>query len=223
VRKALVDDFTATKIEVDPDVLAEVVSDTIGQLVADLNRDQKASVKRFTQRALKEGWDEVTLADRINGAVGLDSRRVIAVENYRNGLIDRGVPKGDARRQAQEYAKRLRRERAEVIARTEMANLVGEAKRRSWIQARLDGVIDQYAVRVWHTAPDEMKCPVCKPMNGQRAAIDRPYQRGMAGPPVHPNCRCWETLERGPVVLAKGDEPALDDSFKYRDLVRKSQ
>lgn len=83
----------------------------------------------------------------------------------------------------------------------------------------MDGVIDPYVVRVWHTQADEMTCPTCRPMNAQRAAVGRPYtKRPLKGPPAHPNCRCWETLERGPVLIAK-DEPHLGSDFKYRHIV----
>lgn len=46
-------------------------------------------------------------------------------------------------------------------------------------------------VHIWHTANDEITCPVCAPNNGKRQedgwTVDEP--------PAHPNCRCWISIE----------------------------
>lgn len=166
-------------------------------------------VKKLTARAYEQGWDKNVLGERIRMVVGLDVRRLNAVENFRQSLVDSGVPKGLARQRSKALASRLRADRANVIARTELAQLVGEAKRLAWERAKDEGRFDQYAVRIWHTHRDERLCPVCRPMNGKRAAVGKPYKSGVkAGPPAHPNCRCWETLERGPELLGK-QEPGV--------------
>lgn len=199
IRKATEDIITVPEAVID-----EVVSDSIGRLVADISMRQREALAQYVRAAHKWGWTPDELAERINDAVGLDVPRLNAVENHRRFLIDQGVPKGVARERAKAMAGRMRLDRAGVIARNELARLVGESKRRAWELAKEDGLIDQYVVRVWHTHRDERRCKVCRPMNAQRAAIGRPYKRnGLAGPPVHVNCRCWETLERGDVILAK--------------------
>lgn len=203
VGNALYDDITKSVPGVDPAVAGRLALASAGDLVTGITSDQKRALRRLTARAIQQGWSEEELADRIKAAIGLDERGVNAVENFRAGLVAGGTPKGIARQRANDYAKRLRAARAALIARTELARLTAEAKRLMWAEWKRDGRIDQYAVRVWHTHKDERMCPVCKPMNGQRAAIGKPYAKGMAGPPVHPNCRCHETLERGPVVLGK--------------------
>lgn len=203
-------------IEVPDDIIAEVVDRSIGRMVADLNGRQRETVRRLVARAYDQGWQQGELADRINMVVGLDVPRLNAVENYRQSLSDQGVPRGIARRRAKALADRLRANRANTIAQTELANLVGDAKRLAWERAKEDGKIDQYAVRIWHTHRDERMCKTCRPMNGKRAAVGRTYKTGVPqGPPAHPNCRCWETLERGPELLGKSE---LGSDFKYREL-----
>lgn len=207
------------KIVVPEEVLVAVVDDSIGRLVKDISEAQRRTLAQLVAAAHKWGWSQDELQQHIEDTVGLDVPRLNAVENHRRKLVADGIPKGVADRRARELARRYRHDRAGVIARNELARLVGESKRRAWELAKEEGLIDQYVVRIWHTAKDEMRCKVCRPMNAQRAAIGRPYKRnGLAGPPVHVNCRCWETLERGEVVLAK--EHSLGSDFKYRDLVR---
>lgn len=190
--------------DVTPEVVDEVVDEAVGRLITGLSEQKRASVARMVGAAYRNEWSEAELGRVLADMVGLDAVRVARVEAFRLGLVDAGVPRGLARDRARKVARSLRRDRANIIARTELNNLIGEAKRRTWERAKEDGEIDQYVVRIWHTHPDERRCKVCRPMNAQRAAIGRPYKRnGLTGPPVHPNCRCWETLERGPVVLAK--------------------
>jgi SPP1 gp7 family putative phage head morphogenesis protein len=228
---AIYEDIIKAVPGVDPAHAGRLALAGAGDLVAGITSSQRKALRRLTARALVDGWTQGELADRIAASVGLDERGVNAVENFRRGLVAGGTPKGIARQRANDYAKRLRASRAATIARTELARLTADAKREMWAQWKKDGKIDQYAVRVWHTHKDERMCPVCQPMNGQRAAIGKPYMKGMTGPPVHPNCRCHETLERGQVVLGKevkdgdGDgwvddgKPTMRPTFKTGSVI----
>jgi SPP1 gp7 family putative phage head morphogenesis protein len=217
---AFAEELSKSVPSVDRTLAAELARTSAASLVQGLNDAKRSTVRNLVRRGVRGDWSEAFLAERIEANIGLGDRFSNAVENYRLGLIERGTPLGTARRQANAYAKRLRTHRARTIARTELARLTAEAKRATWAEWKKVGKIDQFAVRVWHTHSQERRCPTCRPMNGQRAAIGKSYSRGHSGPPLHPNCQCWETLERGPDVLAK-DESSLDTGFKYRHLVEK--
>ena len=217
IHKSLRSDILQDSIIMDDEILTEVISEIVGELVVGLNSDTKALIKRLTKSAIEEEWSQDELAKRISRMVGLDPRRAIAVENYRKKLISDGTPKGRARQRSERYAKNLQRQRAQVVAGNEVARAVAEAKRRTWAQARESGQISRYAVRIWNTAKDEMTCKVCRPMNGKRASVGRKYKSGVPdGPPAHPSCRCTETLQVGTVVIGKEDESDLGPEFKYR-------
>lgn len=210
VREAIVADVTGEVrkeelITPDPSIVADVAREVVGELVANLNAEQKKSLKRLHRKAVDNEWTQEELARRINDVVGLDDRSRNAVEAMRLRLVQDGVPRGVARKTAREYANRLRRERAETIARTEVANVLAIARRRTWLAARDEGLIPNYAVRIWRTHKDERTCKVCGPMNGQRAALDRPFRGGLMGVPAHPNCRCREELVWGQDVIGKSD------------------
>lgn len=194
----------------DPNIVAEVVREVVGELVASLNAQQKRSLKRLTQRAADNEWTQEELARRINDVVGLDDRSRNAVEAMRLRLVRDGVPRGVARTTARNYANELRRERAASIARTEVANVLATARRRTWIAARDDGLIPNYAVRIWRTHKDEKTCGVCGPMNGQRASLTGTFMNGVPGVPAHPNCRCTEELVLGQDVIGKEDPRDAD-------------
>lgn len=75
--------------------------------------------------------------------------------------------------------------RAQRIAVTEVTRAYSQGMQI------LQGVADDRGFNmrsVWHTNKDELVCPLCGPMDGT-LITDGVY------PPLHPNCRCWVTLE----------------------------
>lgn len=88
---------------------------------------------------------------------------------------------------AQELASRLADsyafsdDRAETIARTEIARADVEGNTAGW---KATGLVDQ---KEWLTAED--CCDICDEMNGKTAPIDGEFEGG-ASVPLHPNCRC---------------------------------
>lgn len=79
-------------------------------------------------------------------------------------------------------------ERAQAIAVTEVTRAVtaGEDWARAFAVAVL---LLEPPKRIWHTAGDDLVCPVCEPLDGEpeeRWSVDIPF-----GPPAHPYCRCY--------------------------------
>jgi SPP1 gp7 family putative phage head morphogenesis protein len=89
------------------------------------------------------------------------------------------------------------RERAELIAVTEVTRAYAEGNRAAW---EAGGIIEQ---REWQTANDELVCPICGPLQGVIVGLDEEFPGGLSGPPAHPRCRCWIA----PVV---GSDDAVD-------------
>lgn len=95
------------------------------------------------------------------------------------------------------------RERASAIAVTETTRAYAEANRQAYVAS---GVVQMVE---WRTANDDKTCPICGPLNGQRAMLPSPrfpnaVTNGDIGvPPAHVNCRCWIA----PVVI---DQEEID-------------
>lgn len=89
---------------------------------------------------------------------------------------------------AERLAPAFSRERADVIATTELTRASSQATLASQEYLRQAGV---NMVVVWRTNADEKTCPICTPRNGamQGEGWDEP-------PPAHPRCRCVCTLTR---------------------------
>lgn len=192
--------------EVDPievnEEAARLIRAQAAELIADLSKTKQKTVKSLLARAVEQGWTDATLKRRLKEVIGLDSRRAMAVQNYRSGLIAGGMSPGRAERMAQSYAKRLLRARLDLIADQELRQALRNAQRLVWKRMQDDGELSRYAVRVTRVHKDERLCAICRPQNGVRRSLQRDLTKG---PPFHPQCRCDEVLEDQGVVKTDPD------------------
>lgn len=172
------------------------------------------AVQDAVHDALYEGWTDARLARTIRRVVGLSKRDAAAVAAFQAGLVARGATLKSATRQADAYAARLRKRRAEVIAHHEVRKALADAQRETWADEQAKGLLTPWAVRVFRVHKDERLCKVCRPLNGRRISLraDDP------APPLHPNCRCWEELKDEGVI--KGDTRVTDEVVR-KELVAK--
>jgi len=77
--------------------------------------------------------------------------------------------------------------RAEMIAATEVTRAISAAE--AWLVVFWAAEGFESHERRWHTEGDGHVCPICRPLN--RAPESVWADRIPAGPPAHPNCRCW--------------------------------
>jgi hypothetical protein len=131
----------------------------------------------------------------IKSLVGLTERHAAAVWKYRAAQIDAGKPMDLVTRKVERYADRLKRVRAENIARTETATAIGKGREEAWDQFVEEGnALASEMQRTWITAVDEKVCDLCAPMNGQQRGIHESFTDGDGNQidevPAHSSCRC---------------------------------
>ena len=81
--------------------------------------------------------------------------------------------------------------RAAKIAVTEITRAVTAGEIFILIQMSDDA--GRELISVWYTEDDARVCPICGPLHG--TPQEDWSQAEPAGPPVHPNCRCWLVYE----------------------------
>lgn len=155
------------------------------------------------------------IARQIRDVIGLDERRARAWERFAAQLRANPGELTAAEVEHQirlEYQRKLK-SRAATIGRTETSIAASRAQRAIWQSAIDEGRLrpGRY-VRVWVRVAGAQDCPICGPLEGQRARLDGYYLVGgdtWEAPPGHPNCICGEVLdewrpgdERLPIINA---------------------
>lgn len=168
-------------------------SATMVTLVGD---ETRRAIRAIITRAVRDGLSPAQVARQIRALIGLTERDALAVGNLQTTLLEEGRKPGQVERMVSRYANRLLRRRAETIARTEIMTAANRGQEALWSQAVADGLLSESDwERMWLVAKDERTCKVCKPLDRKRAPmLGGTFPGGVAGPPVHPRCRCTTGL-----------------------------
>jgi SPP1 gp7 family putative phage head morphogenesis protein len=173
------------------------VTQHTGELIRQVSDETIAAVKDIVQRAFEQGGHPYQQAKMIQGHIGLTERQSRAVENLKARQLEAGITQERADWQAERYAGRLLRDRAELIGRTETISAANAGQQESWQQAVDAGLIDPDEFEMeWITTPDDRACQECLDLDGERAPIGGVFPGGLTGPPAHPGCRCAAGLSR---------------------------
>ena len=166
------------------------------ELVVQVTEDTRMAIRRIVQRMFEDGIPPAAAARELKSIVGLHERYAIAVDNYRRGLTAQEMEPDLIAERVDDYANRLRRQRAETIARTESITASAQGQQELWRQARDTGLLDpSRARRVWLVTPDERLCEICEPIpdNGS-VGLEEYFTAGDGSlvfhPPAHVQCRC---------------------------------
>jgi len=167
-----------------------------GRLIRQVGQTTREGVRAVIARAFTEGRAPRETAPLIRQMVGLTDRYGDAVFNYYDRLLDVGRTADEAAGLAQRYTRKLQRQRALLIARTETVASANSGQAESWQQASEAGLLDpDFTEREWIVSGDERTCmKTCVPLNGQRATLTNPFVlpdgRTFQRPPAHVACRC---------------------------------
>ena len=165
-----------------------------GDLITQITEESKLAIRAIIQDAFENGGHPYKTARQIRQYIGLTERDARAVLNYWKKLNqEANLSAKQVNDMADTYARKLLRQRAETIARTETINASAEGQRKLWEQASADNMLLGFE-RTWIVTPDDRLCQRCSAMKGQRAPIGGVYPNGSSGPTLHPRCRCAEGL-----------------------------
>ncbi len=128
-------------------------------------------------------WAAVYSYELISGLT--DTTREVVRHAITSFLATPGMTVGDLRAMLEPAFGKVR---AEMIAITEVTRAVNQATR---IYQQLIREWGLEMARIWRTSHDKLVCPVCSPNEG-KPEWDWTFPEG---PPAHPRCRCWTTLE----------------------------
>lgn len=172
----------------------ETVADRIRRVVG-LDSRRARAVDNY-----RDGLDQVMSGTRDPATIG--PRR------YRNGRWEgrwtlgkrpgkETLTTAEANKMADQYAFKLRYNRAQTIARTETIRAANEGQQMTWEEMAHRRSLPSDFNRKWVTADDERTCPYCAELDGTvvrlrgrfRVKVGKDHV-SVKTPPLHPNCRC---------------------------------
>lgn len=195
--------------------------DRAAALVTRVTEDVRQAVRVIVTEAFERQIDVRDTARAIRGVIGLRPDQVRAAARYREELqalaasqqpvtratrmrrlSSRGLTPAKVDAWVQRYEDRLLRQRADLIARTEILTAEHRGQLALWRQQAEAGLLPDGTVKRWIVTPDDRLCPACAAMDGQRRLIFEPFDGGAYGPvimpPLHPACRCAVALAEIP-------------------------
>jgi len=171
------------------------------ELVSQVSDSTRRGIQRVIAEGVESGLTVQQQASRIKEMLGLTPRQVSALDNFKQMLTTEGRKPAQIKRMVNRQKNRMLRSRATAIARTETINAVNAGQEEIWAQAMDQGLIDFNARKKWVVTPDDLLCPICKPIpknNPGGVPIGTPFQTSVGPrmrPAAHPNCRCSMSLE----------------------------
>lgn len=186
-----------------------------GEFITAVSEEQKKAVQAMIGRTVDGRYTVDELSRIIRPCIGLNKPQAEAnlryYETVRDGLA-KAHPKmrvediqKKAREKAYQYAERQHRQRAYMIAETELAAAYNAGSEQAVRQAQKQGKLGAVR-RVGSTADDERVCRQCGSKHGREILVEE------GTPPWHPRCRCA-------IAYEPTEDPFDPESVKEPDYV----
>ena len=160
-----------------------------GELIVQLTAGQYKTINALLQHQVFQGiTSPYVMAQRLKPLIPLLKRDALAVTKLYGELTRAGLGQEVIARQTAKYADYLLRNRAMLIARTELSGAYHEGQLQSVRQAVESGYVDGEPRKTWLCGPDP--CPDCEEVDGEEVGLEDVFSNGYDSPPAHPGCRC---------------------------------
>lgn len=193
----------------------EWIADHWTNLVTEMTAPTKETLHRLIAQGVKDKDTVQQVARDMRPLIGLRQDQTDAVQRHFQWLQQphrlkqpsgewkelRALDQDAAAKRAMKYAEQLLRQRAELIARTEIMTASNQGLLHSWMDAKDKGLILPQARRKWKANLVNRTCDRCKAFAGTTATLTGNFvsRNGEVAkaPPLHPACRCSQSLVTG--------------------------
>lgn len=173
------------------------------EFITNINAETRQAIKFILAYGQDNGMSVKELAKIIRPTIGLNQRQAAANLNYRNSVKEKllqnnpRMSQAKAEQKAQaaalKYASKQHRQRAEMIAHTELAFAYNRGAHESVRQAMSNGLMGR-CEKVWTTAGTNRVCGRCMDLSGTVVGFEDKFFNSSVTdgqtPPLHPRCRC---------------------------------
>ena len=172
------------------------------RLVTEISDSQRDTIRALVERSVTEGRTIQQTARDLRNVIGLRTDQLDAQWRYRQRLLERGLEADRIERMMQKYAQAQVRQRALLIARTEIIASQNAGLLAGWREAQDEGKLPATVRKRWIVTPDELLCEQCEPLGtADPIPLNEMFLGTHSHPPLHPNCRCSMGL-----ITSEGEE-----------------
>ena len=172
-----------------------------GQLIREVQQETVNAVRAALADSFVSGVHPKDLSKTIRTLVGLTERQENAVMRYAEQLLADGEPVPTVMKQAQQYATKLQKQRALLVARTESSLATSAGQREAWRHAADQGWMSaERSLRRWDASRLPNMCDICSDQLNRQVVVglDTPFmyvdrrggQQFVMDTPAHPACQC---------------------------------
>lgn len=171
-----------------------------GQRITTISDTTLEGVRTILERAFAEGRTPDQTARALTRSVGLTSRQADQLANYERGLAEAGVSVKRQEVLLRARARKLLRQRAELIARTETITTSMAGQQKLWEASQSQGFLPLDMRRYWIVTYDDRLCSICRAipgLNKDGRLMHEPFVTPLGEvlhPAAHVQCRCAVSL-----------------------------
>lgn len=173
--------------------VTEWVRAQAGARITEISETSRQTIRDLVERSVRgdRGMSPQQLARSIRDHIGLTTRQSRAVDNLRRRMAADSRTPNQIEGTLERYRAKLLRQRAEMIARTEIIQAETQGQLELWQQQADAGNIDANIAGVeWIVTPDDRLCYECDALDGVIVPMGSSFPGGVSGSPLHPHCRC---------------------------------
>ena len=173
------------------------------EFVTNINAETRQAIKSILAYGQDNGMSVKEIAKMIRPTIGLNVRQAAANLNYQNTVRENLLKNNPRMTQAKaeekaqsaalKYASKQHRQRAEMIAHTELSFAYNRGAHESVRQAMSNGLMGR-CEKVWTTAGTNRVCGRCMDLSGTVVGFEDKFFNSSVTdgqtPPLHPRCRC---------------------------------
>lgn len=170
------------------------------RLVTNVSDQTRLAITESLEDVVLRGVPPTRAARQIRGLVGVNRVQARALIRQREALEEAGTKQSVIDNILERRTKKMIRQRAKTIARTEAIRAVGQGRQRMWDQLGEEGVVPPETQKKWITALDERVGSDHRAMHGETVGVNDPFFIPETGQSVQvpnesrPNCRCTAIL-----------------------------
>jgi len=165
-------------------------------LVTKICDDQRLGLRAVLHKFIvEEPKSPEELSHYIRSVVGLTEKQTKALLKMYDALMEQNLTTAQINKIVAQRAREMHQYRARMIARTELSYAYNRGTLSEMQDISEEFRFETY--KIWITAPDELVCERCAPLNGTKIGISDEFPTAskkssevLLTPPLHPNCRC---------------------------------